>query len=152
MPQTPPNATILLWLFKIFRGRNPEPPHMNVAPSALVGRVQQKPHYYCHPSFYTNCLLTHHFNPATPLQSSRLLQNTQTTQPVYSISMMTSEHGYIFRDTGPFWGESPVDSHHNAPVTQKFDFQCTIEQTIEQTVELTVIWGTMTLMWCHCND
>ena len=34
-----------------------------------VRRVRQKPNYYCHPSFYTNCLLTHHFNLATPLQA-----------------------------------------------------------------------------------
>ena len=36
VPQTPPNTTILLWLFKIFRGRTPNS-CKNVGPSALVG-------------------------------------------------------------------------------------------------------------------
>ena len=55
--------------FSKFSGGEPPDPRKNVATSALFAVSRQKPHYYCHPSFYTNCLLTHHFNLPTPLLS-----------------------------------------------------------------------------------
>ena len=139
VPQTPPNATILLWLFKIFRGWTPEPLQERRAFGASRTRprsVRQKPHYYRHPSFYTNCLLTHHFNLATPL-------------------MMTSSNGNIFCVTGNSCREftSPGEFPGQRPVTRSFDVffdLCLNKQLSKQS------WGRWfemlsRLLWRHSN-
>ena len=55
--------------FPNFPGQIPpvDPPQERRAFGARRTACPTETHYYCHPPFYTNCLLTHHFNQATPL-------------------------------------------------------------------------------------
>ena len=70
--------------------------------------------------------------------------------PQYWPLMMTSSNGYIYRVTGPLWGEST--GHRRIPLTRpvprSFDvfFISAPEQTVEQTSEMPVIWDAIALI------
>ena len=65
-----------------------------------------------------------------------------------------SRHGNASRVTGLLWGESI--GHRCIPLTERQwcgDLAFSLfEQIVEQTVELSVIWDSMTRMWCHLHD
>ena len=60
-----------------------------------------------------------------------------------------------FTHGGKLWRCSVVNCRENVITWRHFLHYCLLwcgQQAVEQTVELTMIWDTIMLMWCHCND
>ena len=55
----------------------------------------------------------------------------------------------------PFEGNLPVTDGFRWPRARNAGFRLCrcgrLKQAVEQAVELSVIWDTLTLLWCHCN-
>ena len=96
----------------------------------------------------TNTLLLSPLSPQTDYCSPDIVTLLSCFHQLFF--MMTSPNGYIFRVTGPLWGEST--GHRWIPLTKASDAEiwCLLwsapEQTVEQRIGTSLIWDAIALI------